>query len=281
MPCITSSPNIGPIQHHGAMGSLNSLTLTADAESSEGSGAATRGVASSAARENPSSHNGMPAATLLVGYEGIRLSDTPTIADTVDSNGVLPNMSSNTGNVERSSDVEMGEESTADTASEVQADRGPTTMAGPSRSPVLPTEFEGNVAMLKERLRVKGAKKWAVELCDTIFENGVTIGALEERMTREQCDLLNVRDGKQFRLFFEFVGNANGQMTGRHRCGLCTPGKEYKNPRDALRHLLKDHFGLGFKCEQWLVSLMIGELVLTEIRQPSPFFHAAGVKETH
>jgi len=263
------------------MGSLESLTLTADAESSDGSGAATRGMAPSATRENPSSRNGIPAATLAVGYEGVKLSDISLIANTTDSNSVSPNMSSNTSNVERSTDVEMGEECTVDTASEAQADHEPTTVAGPSCSPVLPTEFEGNVAMLKKRLRVKGAKKWAVERCDTIFENGVTIEALEERMTREQCDLLNVRDGKQFRLFFDFAENATGQVTRRHRCGLCTPGKEYKNHRDALRHLLKDHFGLGFRCGQWSVSLLIGELVLTEIRQHSPLFHAPGVEETH
>jgi len=261
------------------MGSLESLTLTADAESSNGSGAATRGMASSATRGDPLSRNRMTAATLPVGYEGARLGDIPLIANTIDSNGVSPNMSSNTSNIERSTDVEMGEGCTVDSASEVQADRGPTTMARPSCRPVLPTDFEGNVAMLKKRLRMKGAKEWAVERCDTIFENGVTIEALERRMTREQCDLLNVRDGKQFRLFFEFAGNANGQMTRQHRCGLCTPGKEYKNHRDALRHLLKDHFGLGFRCGQWSVSLVIGELVLTDIRQHSPVFHAPRVKE--
>ena len=68
-----------------------------------------------------------------------------------------------------------------------------------------------------------------------VFRNGVTIEALEKRMTRERCEGLRVRDGKQLRPFSELVVGANGQMTGRHRCCLCSPGKEYKNDRDAWR----------------------------------------------
>jgi len=103
--------------------------------------------------------------------------------------------------------------------------------------------FEGEVPDLKKRLLAKGAKKQAVERCDVVFENGVTIEALEKRMTREQCEILGVRDGMQFRLFLESLGKADGRMAERHQCCLCPPGKEYKHHRDALRHLLKDHFG--------------------------------------
>ena len=128
---------------------------------------------------------------------------------------------------------------------------GRRILIGSSRGPVLPIQFEGDVAKLKARLLAKGADAHVVELCDTVFENGVTIQALEERMTREMCEEIGVIDGKRFRLFLKLVEGANGQMTERHRCGLCSPGKEYKNHRDALRHLLKDHFGLSFRCERW------------------------------
>src|SRR5260221_12869481 len=100
----------------------------------------------------------------------------------------------------------------------------------------LPEEFEGDIPKLKARLLAKGANKEAVGLCDTVFQNGVTIEALEERMTREQCESLHVRDGKKFRLFLELVGRVNGKKIANHRCRLCSPGKEYKNHRDALRH---------------------------------------------
>ncbi len=158
--------------------------------------------------------------------------------------------------------MDMDEGQMADIANE---DGEPRTMIGASCDPVLPMEYEGEVAKLKARLLAKGANEQAVELCDAIFRNGVTIEALEERMTREQSEGLGVRDGKQFRLFLKLVGGANGPMTGRHRCRLCSPGKEYKNHRDALRHLLKDHFGLSFKCKRWLVSRMTSELVLTKL----------------
>jgi len=116
---------------------------------------------------------------------------------------------------------------------------------GTSRGPVLPVEFEGDISKLKARLLAKGANKQVVELCNTVFEDGVKIEALEARLTRDECEGLGVPAGKKFRLFL------NMMVGGRHRCGLCSPGKEYKNHRDALRHLLKDHFGLSFRCERW------------------------------
>ena len=219
-------------------------------------------LASRTTRENHSSRNGIPVTTSLVGFQGVWPVSVSLSVGAIASNAESPNTSFSTSDVERSTDVDMDEGQMADTAND---DDEPRTIIGASCDPVLPMEYEGEVAKLKRRLLAKGANKQVVELCDAIFRNGVTIEALEERMTREQCEGLGVRDGKQFRLFLRLVGGANGRMTGRSRCCLCSPGKEYKNHRDALRHLLKDHFGLYFKCARWLVSRMTSELVLTKM----------------
>ena len=224
------------------------MPLTADIESGDRLATIMRVMAPRAARENAPPHDGIPAKTPPVIYEGVRPVNASFNAGTVASKGESSDRSRNTGNAERSTDVEMDEGRILDIANE---DTEPGIVIGPSCNPVLPTEFEGDVARLKARLLAKGADEQVVGLCDTVFKNGVTIEALEERMTREQCEELGVRDGKKFRVFLELVRGANGQMTGRHRCCLCSPGKAYKNHRDALRHLLKDHFGLGFRCERW------------------------------
>ena len=260
--CITPSLNIDPTHHYSTTASVGSLPSTANIGSGDGSATTMGALASIATRENFPSRNGMLATTPLVGCQGLWPGNVSLSAGAISSNAESSDTSINTSDVERSTDVDMDEGRMADTADE---DSEPKAKTGASRGPVLPMDYEGEVAKLKARLIAKGADEQVVELCDAIFKNGVTIEALEERMTREQCDELGVRDGKQFRMFLKLVGGAHGGVTGRHRCGLCSPGKEYKNHRDALRHLLKDHFGLSFKCERWLVSLMTRELVLTEL----------------
>jgi len=240
-----------------------------------------REMDSRATNGNPSSRNEMVATALPVECEIDWPVDASLNEGTVDSNRESPDISPDTRDTESSTDVEMDEGRMVKAANEVQ---GPRTAIGPSRGPVLPADFEGDVPMLKARLRKKGADQQAIEQCDTVFENGVTIEALEKRMTREQCERLRVRDGKQFRLFLAVAageGVVDGRMAERHRCCLCPPGKEYKNHRDALRHLIKDHFGLSFKCGRWSVSSITWKRMLTDARQHSSLLHAPGIDEAH
>ena len=230
------------------MASVDGMQLTAAIESGSRMATTMRAMAPKATGEHSPSRDGVPTETSPVGYEGVRPIDTSLNAGAVAPNGDAPDRSLNTSNAERNTDVDMDEGQMDDAANE---DGDPRIVIGASRGPVLPTEFKGDIATLKACLLAKGANKDVVELCDAVFKNGVTIEALEERLTREECEGLGIRDGKKFRLFLELVLGANGQMTRRHRCCLCTPGKEYKNHRDALRHLLKDHFGLSFRCERW------------------------------
>jgi len=126
----------------------------------------------------------------------------------------------------------------------------PATSAGRSRGPLLPVDPEMNVTKLKTRLVEGGATMEAADLIDGVFRDGVTRDALERRLTHSQCKKLGLRDGKTFQILLEKVGVV-GQM--RNRCRLCPTNDAmvYKNHRDALRHFLKDHFGLSFECMHW------------------------------
>ena len=119
-----------------------------------------------------------------------------------------------------------------------------------SRGPLLPVDPENNVTKLKARLVEGGATMEAVDLCDDVFKDGVTREALERRLTRSQCKKLGLRDGKKFQIFLEKVEVMGGT---RNRCRLCPrhDAMLYRNHRDALRHFLKEHFGLSFECIYW------------------------------
>lgn len=109
-------------------------------------------------------------------------------------------------------------------------------------------EFEGSVLKLKERLLRKGAEPTAVGVCTRIFSEGISIAALEVSMTREESKEHGVV-GKRYRMLLE-------KRAEKNRCRLCSREDyvEYKNHRDALRHLLKDHFGMGYECKyNWYV----------------------------
>ena len=124
-----------------------------------------------------------------------------------------------------------------------------TTRKGPLLDPMLPVFLETDVTNLKARLIEEGAAQEDADLCDEIFKGGITNEALERRLTRSQCEKLGVRDGMVFRILLE----GTDEFCSRHRCRLCPRNysRAYKNHRDALRHLRKDHFGLFFECLQW------------------------------
>jgi len=126
----------------------------------------------------------------------------------------------------------------------------PPIATGRSRRPLRPVDPENNVTRLKARLVEGGATMETVDICDDVFKDGVTREALETRLTHSQCRRLGLRDGKTFQLFLEKVEVMGGT---RHRCRLCPRNDAmlYRNHRDALRHFLKDHFGLSFECMYW------------------------------
>lgn len=102
-----------------------------------------------------------------------------------------------------------------------------------------------DVLNMEQRLLAEGVERTVVERCIEIFKQGVTIGALETQMTTEECKRYGAV-GKRFRQLLEMVGGEG--MRTRHLCRLCK-NKEYRNHRDALRHLLETHFHIGYTCE--------------------------------
>ncbi len=111
--------------------------------------------------------------------------------------------------------------------------------------------FEQDLKNVQERLRSEGADVGAVErLRSEIFLDGkITKAALRTDMTLDQR---RRHEGWQkYMLLLEVVERPDSSRV--HRCVLCPPWApvEFKNPRDSLRHLYKDHFGLAVVCSYW------------------------------
>ena len=117
---------------------------------------------------------------------------------------------------------------------------------------LLPVFYEPDITNLKARLIEEGAAQEDADLCDEIFKGGITIEALERPLTRSQCEKLGLRDGKGYQILLERY-QILLEGTYRHRCRLCPRNysRVFKNHRDFLRHLLKDHLGLSFECLIW------------------------------
>jgi len=129
-------------------------------------------------------------------------------------------------------------------------------MRGHGRRRLPAEEFEDDVSKLIDRLITQGVDRAVVELCSAIFTQGVSLDALKERMTRKECETHGLRSGMRYRMLLDVVEVMRaGVLMDRHVCRLCRRGEaaDYKHHRDALRHLLRDHFGIGFQCTQWSV----------------------------
>jgi len=115
----------------------------------------------------------------------------------------------------------------------------------------IPPCTEKDLRKLKAHLFDNHASREVVDSLDEVFKDGVTIEALESRLTREQCEGLGLRDGKRYQILLERVEGRVVSET-KYRCRLCpSDAGGYKNHRGALRHLSKNHFGLSFKCHAW------------------------------
>ena len=127
--------------------------------------------------------------------------------------------------------------------------------------------FEPNVIALQERLRREGGDEHAIALLERVFSGGVALDALTRRQTREEAAKQVFGQGggggPVYLAFLEILPlkeGDNGALGTRFRCCLCPSNAEalsWKHQRDVLRHLRRDHFGLGETCLQWYVySLM-------------------------
>jgi len=128
------------------------------------------------------------------------------------------------------------------------------------RGPRLPAaDYESNVTNLQERLKREGANPDAVDLVQKIFCNGVTLDALTRRRTREEATqgAFGRGAGPVYLAFLDTVKSTQCENGSRYRCRLCPNKGElltWKYHRDVLRHLRKEHFGLGNECPHWYVG---------------------------
>jgi len=118
--------------------------------------------------------------------------------------------------------------------------------------------FVANIIQVQARCTGAGGDPAAIELLPVIFDDSITQTALTRPLTRNEA--------------FEYHGGCTGQVyrvllrfneeEKRFHCRLCAVGDDeggWKNAKDTLRHLKRDHFGLGNQCDRWSVFFSIYE----------------------
>ena len=128
--------------------------------------------------------------------------------------------------------------------------RRPTPATGRTR----PITYEGNLVRLQQRCKGQGADEGAIELLGKVFTNEVSLEALTRRLTDAEIETkeFGIVRGKIYIAFLESI-NEEGTRT-HYACRLCHSGQIWKHPKDVVRHLRRDHFGLADVCNKWYVS---------------------------
>ena len=112
-----------------------------------------------------------------------------------------------------------------------------------------PATYSADTGVVVDRCRADGGDEDAIALLPGIFSNGITEEALIRKMTREEAHKYPV--GAYPQIYQTLLRSSEN---GRSHCRLCAVGADeggWKKPRDALRHLKRDHFGIGDTCIQW------------------------------
>jgi hypothetical protein len=145
---------------------------------------------------------------------------------------------------------------------------------------------EPDVHKLQERCIRQGGEPEAIALIPQIFAKGVHKEALVRLRTGEEvaCHTFGDGPGPVYLCFLQAVEESSAEeerdqkCVTRYTCRLC-PGPSdtkfsWKNERDVLRHLRKQHFGLSDSCDLWCVSvLLLSNLPLTKGTQRETRLH--------
>jgi len=109
--------------------------------------------------------------------------------------------------------------------------------------------YSPDIQVIVARCRADGGEKGAITLLRGIFTGGVSESALTRKMTREEArEHYGGVSTQVYRMLLRY------ENAGRYHCRLCRVGANeggWKKPRDVLRHLKRDHFGLGETCKSW------------------------------
>ena len=119
-----------------------------------------------------------------------------------------------------------------------------------------PVSYEGDVVRLQQRCRQKGADESVIPFLGKIFADEVSLEALVRPLTDAEVESkeFGIETGKIYTAFLKYTNDAG--VDPRFICRLChvQSKQTWKNSKDVLRHLRRDHFGLADICKQWYVS---------------------------
>ena len=126
-----------------------------------------------------------------------------------------------------------------------------------------PAAYSPDIQVVVEGCRADGGEERAIALLPKIFSRGITEEALTRKMTREEvrkhyCEASKHHSASSGRRPCMQVYRTllRGDEGGRSHCRLCSVDANqngWKNAKDVLRHLKRDHFGLVHVCPRWLV----------------------------
>ena len=114
-------------------------------------------------------------------------------------------------------------------------------------------EYTPDIQLIQARCLADGGDPEAVNFLPAIFTNDISTKALTRRMTRDEAREYNHDAPGQIFLVVLRVDEDK-----RYHCRLCAIGANEggcKCAKDVLRHLKREHFGLGTRCDRWLVLL--------------------------
>jgi hypothetical protein len=144
--------------------------------------------------------------------------------------------------------------------SAVSVDTGtspPRPQFASTRNKIYAVAHEPSITKLQDRCRLAGAEDAARNLLPMIFPAGVTLEALTRPRTSTEIETAKFGLGGgpvYLALLEQVMKTEDGGDIRAYRCRLC-PNRGsvfvWKKPRDALRHLRRDHFGLGDRCPKW------------------------------
>lgn len=126
-----------------------------------------------------------------------------------------------------------------------------------------PVAYSPDIRVVVEGCRADGGEEHAIALLPEIFSSGITENALTRKMTREEASKRRIYNSSSRRVFTQVYRTLlRSDDAGRSHCRLCSADANqngWKNAKDVLRHLKRDHFGLMHCCPRWLVLAHISK----------------------
>ena len=110
--------------------------------------------------------------------------------------------------------------------------------------------YEPDLPRLQELSRQRGGQDFAIAWIPKAFTKGVKAEALSRALSEDEINAVDHDHG--FRLSRVYDGFLE-KVEDRFECGLCSEEKRanWRNKKDAIRHLKKFHFGIGQACGTW------------------------------